>query len=229
MFIPWEKLSSKIQNQATKPYYEHLKKKRFSLFLKRITDIILSIVLLIVLFPIMLLLMIIIPLESKGSPFFLQERVTQNNKTFKIIKFRTMKIGDNKTNLSVTVADDQRITKIGEIIRRTRLDEVPQVINVLLGDMTFVGTRPEVFQFVKEYTPEMYATLLLPAGITSKTSLLFRNEQELLSETSDPEKKYIEYILPQKMKINLEYLETFSISNDMRVIIQTIKFIFGRK
>jgi len=226
MIVRWEKLPDKMKNEYIKPYYEHLEKQKFNLILKRGFDIIFSLILLILLSPIMLLLMIVIPLESKGGPFFIQKRITQYNRSFNIIKFRTMKKHNLDSASQITVQNDQRVTKVGKLIRNIRLDEISQLINVLLGDMTFVGTRPEVPKFVNAYSPEMYATLLLPAGVTSQASIQFRNEEELLDASDNPEQTYIEDVLPQKMKINLDYVENFSLLNDFKIIIQTLKLLF---
>lgn len=229
MLKKWNDLPPELQNAIVKPYYLKLQKKKISFLIKRIFDFLLSLFLLVILSPIILLLMIIIFVDSPGSPFFLQERVTQYNKVFKIIKFRTMVKNADKIGTHVTVAKDPRITKIGSIIRKVRLDEIPQLINVLLGQMTFVGTRPEAIRYVKHYSDEMMATLLLPAGITSRTSVEYRNEQELLKNADDADQVYIEQILPEKMKINLEYINKFSLREDFSVVLLTIKKVFFEK
>ena len=168
-------------------------------------------------------------LDSPGSPLFLQERVTKYGKRFRIVKFRTMIDDADHKGTEVTVSADPRITKIGNFLRNFRLDEVPQLINILLGQMTFVGTRPEVPNYVQHYTPEMLATLLLPAGVTSRTSIEFRNEQELLKDAIDIDKVYTEQILPEKMKINLAYIKDFSFREDLSIILLTIKKVFLSK
>ena len=177
----WENLPEEFKNEAVRPYYEYLKKKQISLIFKRIFDIFVSIILLILLSPIFLALAIFIKIDSKGPVFFRQSRVTQYNKEFKIFKFRTMVNDAEKLGAQVTSQNDSRITKVGEKIRKYRLDEISQLINVLIGDMTFVGTRPEVRKYVDAYTDEMMATLLLPAGITSNASIEYKDEDEILS------------------------------------------------
>ena len=214
----WENLPEALKNEEVKPYYKALKSKGFSLFLKRAFDIIASSVLLILLSPVMLVLAILIKCDSKGPVFYKSTRVTRYNKDFQIYKFRTMVINADKNGALITVSGDSRITRIGAKIRGSRLDEIPQLINVFLGQMSFVGTRPEVRRYVDMYTPEMRATLLLPAGITSKASLAFRDEDEKMAELTEKgmsvDEAYVNHILPQKMKMNLEYIENFSFMED---------------
>ena len=225
----WQHLPPILQNEHIKPYYEILNKKKFSLFVKRFLDILFSLLLLIPAIPFVLVVSLLIVIDSPGSPLFLQERVTQYDKKFIIVKFRTMIDDADRKGTEVTVSADPRITKIGKFLRKFRLDEVPQLINILLGQMTFVGTRPEVPNYVQHYTPEMLATLLLPAGVTSRTSIEFRNEQELLKDAIDIDKVYIEQILPEKMKINLAYIKDFSLKEDLSIILLTIKKVFLSK
>lgn len=229
MLKKWQHLPPILQNEHIKPYYEILNKKKFNLFVKRVLDILFSLLLLILAIPFILIIGFIIVLDSPGSPLFLQERVTKYGKRFRIVKFRTMIVDADHKGTEVTVSADPRITKIGDFLRKFRLDEVPQLINILLGQMTFVGTRPEVPNYVQHYTPEMLATLLLPAGVTSRTSIEFRNEQELLKDAIDIDKVYIEQILPEKMKINLAYIKDFSLKEDLSIILLTIKKVFLSK
>lgn len=222
MLRKWGELPEKMQTEAVRPYYEYLNKKRGSLMLKRAFDVIVSVVLLIVLSPILLVLSIIIITDSKGGVFYRQERVTQYGRTFRIFKFRTMVANADKIGTQVTVQNDSRITKIGEKLRKYRLDELPQLINILLGDMTLVGTRPESTHYVKYYTPEMYATLLLPAGVTSEASILYKDEAELLRDAEDADKVYIEKVLPEKMKYNLESIRKFSCMKEIGTMFKTV-------
>lgn len=221
----WEQLPEYMQNEAVRPYYEILKKHSFSLVLKRIFDIIMSLILLILLSPVFLIVSIWIKLDSEGPVFFRQERVTTYGKKFRIFKFRTMCNHAEKKGTLVTVGNDARITKVGEKIRHCRLDEIPQLLNVLCGDMTFVGTRPEVVKYVNAYTDEMYATLLLPAGITSVASIQYKDEDEILSSASDPDEAYIHEVLPDKMKYNLQSIREFSFWNELKTMVNTIRAV----
>lgn len=228
MVVDWEKMPDKMKVPEVRPYYEKLREKGLSLFLKRVFDIICSLFLLVLLWPLMLVLYILIKVDSKGPGFYLQSRVTKNNEEFKIVKFRTMIPNAEKIGTQVTVSNDPRVTKIGHFLRKFRLDELPQLFNILVGDMTFVGTRPEVRKYVDAYTPEMLATLLLPAGVTSLASITFKDEQELLDMSSNVDKTYIEDILPAKMNYNLSYLINYNFHQDMKIIIKTIRSVFGR-
>ena len=194
--------------------------------LKRFFDIIMSLLLLIVLSPVFLILAIWIKVDSQGTVFYRQERITQYGRTFRIFKFRTMVSNADKIGTLVTTQNDSRITRVGEKIRKCRLDEIPQLINILKGDMSFVGTRPEVQKYVDAYTDEMKATLLLPAGVTSLASLKYRDEDEIISQETDRGKTvdqaYIEDVLPEKMKFNLEYLDTFNILKDVNLCVKTV-------
>ncbi len=221
----WEQLPKYMRNEAVRPYYEILKKHSFSLVLKRIFDVIMSLVLLILLSPVFLIVSIWIKLDSEGPVFFRQERVTTYGKKFRIFKFRTMCNHAEKKGTLVTVGNDARITKVGEKIRHCRLDEIPQLLNVLVGDMTFVGTRPEVVKYVNAYTDEMYATLLLPAGITSVASIQYKDEDEILSSASDPDEAYIHEVLPDKMKYNLQSIREFSFWNELKTMVNTIRAV----
>lgn len=221
----WDKLPEYMRNDKVKPYYELLKKRTGSLIMKRIFDIVMSLLLLMILSPVFLVVSIWIKLDSKGPVFFRQVRVTTYGKQFRIFKFRTMCENAEKKGSLVTVGNDSRITKVGEKIRHCRLDEIPQLLNVLAGDMTFVGTRPEVVKYVNAYSDEMYATLLLPAGITSVASIQYKDEDEILSKAKDPDDAYIHEVLPDKMKYNLASIENFSFLNEIKIMANTLKAV----
>lgn len=221
----WDKLPEYMRNDKVKPYYELLKKRTVSLIMKRIFDIVMSLLLLMILSPVFLVVSIWIKLDSKGPVFFRQVRVTTYGKQFRIFKFRTMCENAEKKGSLVTVGNDSRITKVGEKIRHCRLDEIPQLLNVLAGDMTFVGTRPEVVKYVNAYSDEMYATLLLPAGITSVASIQYKDEDEILSKAKDPDDAYIHEVLPDKMKYNLASIENFSFLNEIKIMANTLKAV----
>lgn len=222
MLRKWEDLPKKMQTEAVRPYYEYLNKRRGSLLLKRTFDIVVSTVLLILISPILLILAVMIATDSKGGIFYRQERVTQYGRVFRIFKFRTMVADADKIGTQVTVQNDSRITKIGEKLRKYRLDELPQLLNILMGDMTLVGTRPESIHYVENYTPEMYATLLLPAGVTSEASIRYKDEAELLKNAEDADQVYIEKVLPEKMKYNLESIRRYSCLKDIGIMFRTV-------
>lgn len=204
------------------PYYKILRNKQISLLLKRIFDIIMSLILIIVMSPLLIILAILIKRDSKGEIIYKSTRITQYNKEFQIYKFRTMVKDADKIGSQVTVGNDNRITKIGKTLRKYRLDEIPQLFNILKGDMSFVGTRPESQYYVKHYTNEMYATLLLKAGVTSETSIEYKDEANLLRDETDTDKIYIEKILPEKMKYNLKSVREFSLAKDIKTMIKTV-------
>lgn len=222
----WQDLPIFVRNQETKKYYDILKKKKIQLIIKRTSDVILSMLLLVLLFPVFIILSVAIKCESEGPVFYRQERITKYGKKFRIFKFRTMIQNADKTGDLVTVKNDNRITKIGKLIRKCRLDELPQLINILEGDMSFVGTRPEVKKYVDKYTDEMKATLLMPAGVTSIASIKYKDEDNIISKyLSNGEKIddiYMKRVLPEKMKYNLEYIKKFSIFKDILVCLNTI-------
>ncbi len=222
MLREWNQLPEYMQTDAVRPYYDQLKKKGFSLFLKRIFDIVVSLVLIVLLSPLLLVLSILIVLDSKGGVFYRQERVTQYGRKFRIFKFRTMVANADKIGTQVTVSNDSRITRVGAVIRKYRLDEIPQLFNILLGDMSLVGTRPESTYYVKHYAPEMFATLLLPAGVTSEASIKYKDEAELLNKADDVDKVYIEKVLPGKMEYNLESISNFSFIKDIGTMFKTV-------
>ncbi len=227
MLREWNQLPEYMQTDAVRPYYDQLKKKEISLFLKRIFDIVVSLVLIVLLSPLLLVLSILIVLDSKGGVFYRQERVTQYGRKFRIFKFRTMVADADKIGTQVTVSNDSRITRVGSVIRKYRLDEIPQLFNILLGDMSLVGTRPESTHYVKHYAPEMFATLLLPAGVTSEASIKYKDEAELLNKADDVDKVYIEKVLPGKMKYNLESISNFSFIKDIETMFRTVIAVFG--
>lgn len=224
----WENLPEQLRTEAVRPYYDILKTKQASLVIKRLFDIIVSALMLIVISPVFLILAIAIKLDSPGPVFYRQERVTQYGKTFKIFKFRTMVSNADKIGSKVTVGNDSRITRVGNLIRKCRLDEISQLIDVLRGTMTFVGTRPEVTKYVQSYTPEMMATLLLPAGITSEASIMYKDEAELLGQADDVDKVYIEQVLPQKMIYNLNSIKKFSFCSDIATMFKTVFAVLGK-
>ena len=218
----WDKLPPQMQTEAVRPYYDSLHGKRLQLALKRCFDIVMALVLLILLSPIFVLLAIWIKLDSTGPVFYRQQRVTQYGKVFRIYKFRTMVDHADQLGSAVTVQADSRITRAGQFLRKCRLDEIPQLLNILAGNMTFVGTRPEVPKYVDCYTEEMMATLLLPAGVTSMASIAFKNEMQLLTRVSDVDEAYVHEVLPEKMKYNLQGLQTFSVYNDCAILLKTV-------
>lgn len=223
----WEDLPSEMQIPEVRKYYDVLKKKKFSLFLKRLFDVTVSFILLVLSSPVFLILAIAIKLDSKGPVFYRQTRVTQYGKEFRIFKFRSMVTDADKGSL-LTVGGDSRVTKTGRFIRKYKLDELSQLIDVFRGTMTFVGTRPEVPKYVEKYTPEMMATLLLPAGITSEASIYYKDENELLDAADDVEKTYVEVVLPDKMKYNLAAINSFSFFDDIKVMILTVLAVFRK-
>lgn len=220
--ISWEKLPPQMQTEAVKPYYEILQKKQISLIFKRSFDIVVSLIMLLILSPVFLVLAIAIKLDSKGPVFYRQVRVTQYGKEFRIFKFRTMVNNADKIGSQVTVGGDNRITRVGKVIRECRLDEIGQLLNILGGSMTFVGTRPEVPKYVEKYTPEMWATLLLPAGVTSEASIRYKDEAALLDAAEDVDATYIQDVLPGKMKYNLRSIQEYSFFKDIKTMFQTV-------
>lgn len=222
LLIKWDELPDYMKNDSVREYYDILQNRRVSLIVKRTFDIIMSIFLLILLSPILIIISILIKLDSKGEIFFRQQRVTQYGRIFKIFKFRTMVKNAENLGTQVTINNDSRVTKIGKYLRKLRLDELPQLINILIGDMTFVGTRPEVKKYVDRYSDCMMATLLLPAGVTSLSSIMFRNEQALLDNCDDIDKMYVETILVKKMEYNLDYIKKFNFLYDLKLMLKTI-------
>lgn len=225
---PWNELPDYMRTSEVRPYYDVLKKHIVSLILKRIFDFTVSMILLLLIWPILLILALAVKLDSPGPVFYRQERVTTYGKRFRIWKYRTMVVNADRIGTQVTVSNDQRITKTGRFLRGVRLDELPQIINILKGDMSFVGTRPEVVKYVNAYKPEFYATLLLPAGVTSEASIRYKNEYALLDKADDVDKVYIEQVLPDKMKWNLNSIERFSFSRELLTMIRTVIAVLGK-
>lgn len=220
--ISWEKLPPQMQTEAVKPYYEILQKKQIGLIFKRLFDIVVSLIMLLILSPVFLILAIAIKLDTEGPVFYRQVRVTQYGKEFRIFKFRTMVNNADKIGSQVTVGGDSRITRVGKVIRDCRLDEIGQLLNILGGSMTFVGTRPEVPKYVEKYTSEMWATLLLPAGVTSEASIRYKDEATLLDAAEDVDATYIQDVLPGKMKYNLRSIQEYSFFKDIETMFQTV-------
>lgn len=218
----WEQLPEKFRNDDVRPYYDILSKRTGSLVLKRIFDLIVALDLVVLLALPMLVIAIWIKCDSDGPVFFRQRRVTTYGKVFYIYKFRTMVTDAEKLGTQVTVSHDSRVTKAGQFLRKCRLDELPQLFNVLKGEMSFVGTRPEVERYVERYAPEMNATLLMPAGITSLASIKFKDEEKLLDGASDPDNVYVNDVLPQKMAYNLEYIRCFNFFYDIKLMFMTV-------
>lgn len=222
MLKNWNELPKYMRTDEVRPYYDLLQKKRLSLFLKRVFDIVVSLIMIILCSPILLIISILIVKDSKGGVFYRQERVTQYGRVFRIFKFRTMVKNADQIGTQVTVSNDSRITKIGSKLRNCRLDELPQLFNIFLGDMTFVGTRPESVHYVKSYTNEMYATLLLPAGVTSEASIEYKDEADLLDQADDVDSVYINEVLPEKMKFNLNSIKEFSFFKEIATMFRTV-------
>lgn len=228
MLKKWETLPDYMQNDEVRFYYETLQKKKVSMFLKREMDLVGGLILLILLAIPMIVISIMIKLDSDGPVFYRQERVTTYGKHFKIHKFRTMVSNADKIGSTVTVGNDSRITKVGAKLRGCRLDELPQVLDLISGNMSFVGTRPEAVKYVEQYKPEYMATLLLPAGITSEASIRYKDEAELLDAASDVDKTYIEEVLPGKMKYNLDSIKNFSFFGDIATMFRTVLAVLGK-
>lgn len=224
----WEKLPADMQTAQVRKYYEILRKKNVSLFFKRVFDVVVSAIMLVILSPLFLILAIAIKIDSRGPVFYRQERVAQYGKRFRIFKFRSMVENADKGS-QVTVDHDLRITRVGKLIRKCRLDEISQLIDVFRGTMTFVGTRPEVPKYVERYTPEMKATLLLPAGVTSLASIYYKDEAELLDGAEDTDKVYVDKILPAKMYYNLKAIERFGFWRDIKTMFMTVFAVLGKE
>lgn len=222
MLKNWNRLPEYMRKDEVRPYYDLLQKKKISLFLKRVFDIVVSLIMIILCSPILLVISILIVKDSKGGVFYRQERVTQYGRVFRIFKFRTMVQNADQIGTQITVSNDSRITKIGNKLRNCRLDELPQLFNIFLGDMTFVGTRPESVHYVKSYTNEMYATLLLPAGVTSEASIQYKDEADLLDQADDVDSVYINEVLPEKMKYNLNSIKEFSFFKEIATMFRTV-------
>ncbi len=225
--MTYQALPDSMKNEYTKDYLELLNNRRFSLGAKRVFDIVVSFLTLAVLSPFFLILALAIKLDSKGPVFYRQIRVGRYNHDFKIFKFRTMVQNADKIGLSLTVGDDPRVTKVGRLIRKLRLDEFSQLLNVLGGSMSLVGPRPEVRKYVDAYTPEYMATLLIRPGITATSSIAFKDEDKLLNSGGDPEQIYVEQILPPKMAFNLAYMKKITLLNDIKIMFQTVAAVLS--
>ena len=228
MLKKWEDLPEFMRVNEVRPYWEALNKKRFSLLLKRCFDFFVALLLLLILAIPMIVIAVWIKIDSKGPVFYRQERVTRYGKRFIIHKFRTMVSNADKIGSAVTVKRDSRITKAGAKLRRLRLDELPQVLDVLIGDMSFVGTRPEAVKYVNRYKLEYNATLLMPAGITSEASIRYKDEARLLDAADDVDRVYMGEVLPAKMKWNLESVIHFAFLRDILTMIQTVFAVMGK-
>lgn len=227
MLREWNDLPNFMKCDEVKEYYDILVEKKLELKLKRIFDIVMSFIFIIFFAIPMLIIAVMIKMDSQGPVFYRQERITTYGKRFRIHKFRTMINNADKIGAAVTVSNDNRITKVGVKLRKLRLDELPQLFDVITGNMSFVGTRPESLKYVKMYTKEMRATLLLPAGITSEASIRYKDESRLLDASDDIDNKYIEKIVPEKMKYNLESIKKFSLGRELITMFRTIFAVLG--
>lgn len=227
MLKKWEELPEDMRTEEVKVYYDILSQKKGSLLAKRIFDFIVALILLIIISPVLLVIALVITLDSPGGVFYRQVRITQYGKEFRIHKFRTMVSNADKIGAQVTVGADSRITKVGKVLRKYRLDELPQLIDILQGNMSFVGTRPEVPKYVNGYTKEMKATLLLPAGVTSEASICYKDEADLLEGVEDVDGMYVNKILSEKMAYNLDSIRRFSFGKEIKTIVRTVFAVIG--
>lgn len=226
MLTLYDKLPIKMQNSSVKYHYDILKTKSTTIIIKRILDTLICSLVFIISLPFFIIFSICIKLTSKGPVLFKQERIGKDLKPFFILKFRTMTLDADKSGIQLTTGDDARINKFGKFLRSINMDEMPQLLNVLKGDMSIIGTRPEVLRYVDCYTDEMLSTLLLAPGMLSLASVKYKNENSMLSGVADPQAVYINEILPDKMKYNLEYLENLSILNDFKILGKSIGCAF---
>lgn len=224
----WEQLPAGMQTEAVRPYYDILSRKKAALFAKRAFDLTASCLLLVLLSPVLAALSVWVKLDSEGPVMYRQERVTQYGRLFRIFKFRTMVRNADKIGALVTVDHDPRVTRSGRFLRKFRLDELPQLLNIITGDMSFVGTRPEVKKYVDCYTDEMMATLLLPVGVTSEASIRYKDEAALLNAAEDVDKTYVETVLPGKMAYNLQAIRDFGLLEEMKLLFRTVAAVLGR-
>lgn len=221
----WEDLPKEMKNEQVRPYYDYLAQQKMTLAMKFLLDKIFAAILLLILSPIFFAIAILIKMDSPGEIFFRQERVTRYGEKFRIYKFRTMVKNAESLGSQVTTNADMRVTKVGKKIRACRLDEIPQLINILKGEMSFVGTRPEVPRYVEHYTPEMHATLLLPAGVTSEASIEYKDEERLLSQVGNADEVYINKVLPEKMKWNYLGINKQGIIDDFKIMLRTVSAV----
>lgn len=229
MLRRWEDLPEFMRTSEVRPYWDILNRKRGQLALKRGFDLITALILLVILGIPMLIIAIMIRLDSPGPIFYRQERVTMYGEHFRIHKFRTMVNNADKIGSAVTVSSDSRITKVGARLRHVRLDELPQVFDVIQGTMSFVGTRPEAVKYVEQYKAEYNATLLMPAGITSEASIRYKDESALLDAADDVDRVYVQNVLPAKMKWNLESIRRFRFLGEIATMIRTVLAVLGKE
>ena len=229
MLRKWDDLPDFMRVDEVRPYWEILNKKRGQLALKRTFDLVVSWILLVVLAIPMAIIALMIKKEDPGPVLYRQERVTTYGKRFRIHKFRTMVVNADKIGTAVTVGEDPRITRVGRKLRRLRLDELPQVFDVINGDMSFVGTRPEAVKYVEKYKPEYNATLLMPAGITSEASIRYKDEDKLLNSAEDVDRVYVEEVLPAKMEWNLESIRSFRLFKEILTMFRTVLAVLGKE
>ena len=228
MLKKWEDLPEFMKTPEVKPYWEILNKRRGQLVLKRIFDFIVALILFVILAIPMAIIAVMIKVEDPGPVLYRQERVTTYGKHFRIHKFRTMVVNADKIGTAVTVGADPRITKVGAKLRHLRLDELPQVFDVLQGTMSFVGTRPEAVKYVERYKPEYNATLLMPAGITSEASIRYKDEDKLLNAADDVDEVYVNEVLPAKMVWNLESVRRFRFLREILTMFRTVFAVLGK-
>ncbi|MCH3971690.1 MAG: sugar transferase [Oscillospiraceae bacterium] len=225
--MQYEDLPDYMKNPDTKNYFEKLQHRRGTLAAKRLFDIVVSFLILVVLSPLLLITAAAVKIDSRGPVFYRQERIGRFGRPFRIFKFRTMVQDADKKGLAITVGEDPRITRVGHVIRKCRLDEFAQVLNVLGGSMSLVGPRPEVPKYVKAYRDAYMPTLLVRPGVTAPSSIHFRNEDEILAASKlDPETAYVEEILPTKMQLNLQYIDSISVGSDIKVMFDTVRAVF---
>ncbi len=189
---------------------------------KRAFDIVVSATALLLLLPLFVLLALAVVLGSRGGAFFRQTRVGKEGRPFQLLKFRSMRPGSEAQGQITVGGRDPRITGVGHVLRNSKLDELPQLLNVLLGDMSFVGPRPEVLKYVALYTPEQRRVLSVRPGITSLASIAYINENEVLGRSADPERTYVEEVMPAKLALDLEYVDKAGVMFDLKVIVRTI-------
>lgn len=228
MLLKWDDLPAFMRTPEVRPYWEALNQRRGQLVLKRVFDLVMGVLLCIVLAIPMIVIAVMVRLDSEGPVFYRQERVTAYGRHFKIHKFRTMVNNADRIGTAVTVGNDSRITRVGARLRHLRLDELPQLFDVISGDMSFVGTRPEAVRYVERYQPEYNATLLMPAGITSEASIRYKDEDRLLDGASDVDAVYVGQVLPKKMKWNLESVRRFSFPRDILTMLRTVLAVLGK-
>ena len=228
MLKKWNDLPDFMRVDEVRPYWEILNKRRGQLLLKRIFDLVVALILLVILAIPMAIIAVMIKIEDPGPVLYRQERVTTYGKHFKIHKFRTMVVNADKIGTAVTIGEDPRITKVGKRLRHLRLDELPQVLDVIQGTMSFVGTRPEAVKYVERYKPEYNATLLMPAGITSEASIRYKDEDKLLNAADDVDNVYVEKVLPEKMKWNLESIRRFRFLREILTMFRTVFAVLGK-